>query len=935
MVPDSEFRELPTPQPLQQDAVIEEQPTAFERLLVHWKLLASLAGLGLVIAIVSGVLFWRSSGTDTTQLKFDSPPSLEELAQQYPELADLLSDPTLGSAYKDFLVAYESGGVEAAEELAAQRGLLNDRNEIRITLVVDDREYVPSLVQELQAVGVTVEGSYKERINVGVPLALIQQLAEQHGTDTLFEQLTQMEHIIRLELPAPHQSDAARADGVRGEGVSVTGAEEWHTAGFTGQSIRVGVLDLGFDGYRSLLGTELPEDVVSASFIYGKEPDESGQVHGTACAEIVHEMAPDAELYFAAYDSTLVGMGQAVEWLLSQNVHIISNSTTGVVGPMDGSDEAAAMVDEAVSSGVLWVNSAGNAAEEHYRGLFTDTDGDGLHEFPDGTEAIGLYQYSPDLTAALNWDDWQAVTEDYDLFLYDDQGDLLASAEDTQSGLPGQGAAELLIGRDVPEGVYYLSIKAHSTTRPGTLDLYTLGAALEFPVAEHSLGSPADARGAVAVGATEYRDDSLASYSSQGPSNDGRLKPDLSAPAGVSSATYAPEVFNGTSASTPHAAGAAALVWSAFPGYTAGQVREYLETHALDLGSQGPDNGYGHGRLRLPSPPAEITELPPTPTVTPTLLPTEAPEPTLIPTGAPEPTLVLTEVPEPTLVPTEVAEPTVVALLPEPLEKPLEEEASSGVSLSLVGALGLFGGVVALGGGGLLLMALLRSTRRTSRAAAPRPATAAGSWGTAPEPSSLGRMPPHLSETVPGYGVLVGAGLAPTSVRPGLTSIGRSAQNDIVIDSLLVSRSHARLECAGGRCAVEDLGSANGVFINGRRVSRAVLSPGDRLRLGDVELTYQATAAAQAQAWLEIGASRYPLSAEHTSIGRSRDNDIHLADERASRHHARIELQQGVSVICDLGSVNGTFVNGQRVMRQALSNGDEIRIGESRLRFRE
>ncbi|MEJ2734448.1 MAG: S8 family serine peptidase [Anaerolineae bacterium] len=738
MVPDSEFRELPTPQPLQRDAVIEEQPTAFERLLVHWKLLASLAGLGLVIAIVSGVLLWRGSGTDTTEVRFESPPSLEELAQQYPELADLLSDPTLGSAYKDFLVAYQSGGVEAAEELAAQRGLLNDRNEIRITLVVDDREYVPSLVQELQAVGVTVEGSYKERINVGVPLALIQQLAEQHGTDALFEQLTQMEHIIRLELPAPHQSDAARADGVRGEGVSVTGAEEWHTAGFTGQSIRVGVLDLGFDGYRSLLGTELPEAVVSASFIYGKEPDESGQVHGTACAEIVHEMAPGAELYFAAYDSTLVGMGQAVEWLVSQGVNIISNSTTGVVGPMDGSDEAAALVDEAVSSGVLWVNSAGNAAEEHYRGLFTDTDGDGLHEFPDGTEAIGLYQYSPDLTAALNWDDWQAVTEDYDLFLYDDQGDLLASAEDTQSGLPGQGAAELLIGRDIPEGVYYLSIKARSTTRPGTLDLYTLGAALEFPMAEHSLGSPADARGAVAVGATEYRDDSLAVYSSQGPSNDGRLKPDLSAPAGVSSATYAPEVFNGTSASTPHAAGAAALVWSAFPDYSAAQVREYLETHALDLGSQGPDNGYGHGRLRLPSPPAESTELPPTPTATPALVPTEASEPTLIPT----------EVPEPTLIPTEVPEPTVVALLPEPVKEPLEEETSAGVSFSLVGVLGLCGGVVALGGGGLLLIAFLRSTRRTSRGAAPRPATTAGSWGTTLETGTSGRMPPQLSETV-------------------------------------------------------------------------------------------------------------------------------------------------------------------------------------------
>ncbi|MEJ2734447.1 MAG: FHA domain-containing protein, partial [Anaerolineae bacterium] len=155
-----------------------------------------------------------------------------------------------------------------------------------------------------------------------------------------------------------------------------------------------------------------------------------------------------------------------------------------------------------------------------------------------------------------------------------------------------------------------------------------------------------------------------------------------------------------------------------------------------------------------------------------------------------------------------------------------------------------------------------------------------------------------------------------------------------MIDSLLVSRSHARLECARGQCAVEDLGSANGVFVNGRRVSRAVLSPGDRLRLGDVELNYQAAGVSQAQAWLEMGAGRHPLSPEGTSIGRSRDSDIHVAAERASRRHARIELQQCVYVILDLDSANGTFVNGQRISRQALSNGDEILIGETRLRFR-
>ena len=413
---DPEFRELPTPQPLEIGA-LEEQPSFLERLLVHWKVVAGLVAVGLVIAVVSGVLLWRGAGSGTTESTFEMPPSLEELTQQYPELAGLLNDPTLGSVYKEFIVAFETGGIEAARELAAQRGLLNDRDEIRITLLVDDAKYVPALTEELQGAGITVEGSYKERINIGVPLALIEQLAEQQGTDALFEQLTQMEHIIRMELPAPRRGDVVLADGIQGEGVPVTGADEWHAAGYRGQSIRVGVLDLGFDGYRSLLGSDLPEHVVAESFVYDSEPDSSGEVHGTACAEIVHEMAPDAELFFAYYDSTLVSMGQAVDWLLSQDVHIISNSTSGVVGPMDGSDESAEMVDDAVSRGVLWVNSSGNAAEEHYRGRFTDTDGDGLHEFPDGTERMGLYLYAPEVLIALNWDDWENLTEDYDSVL--------------------------------------------------------------------------------------------------------------------------------------------------------------------------------------------------------------------------------------------------------------------------------------------------------------------------------------------------------------------------------------------------------------------------------------------------------------------------------------------------------------------------------------
>jgi len=75
-------------------------------------------------------------------------------------------------------------------------------------------------------------------------------------------------------------------------------------------------------------------------------------------------------------------------------------------------------------------------------------------------------------------------------------------------------------------------------------------------------------------------------------------------------------------------------------------------------------------------------------------------------------------------------------------------------------------------------------------------------------------------------------------------------------------------------------------------------------------------------------------SIEGTSrIGRSEESEIVLVDPSVSRAHAVLEVDAGRAVVRDVGSTNGTFVNGRRVQTQSLRDGDELRFGNTRMRF--
>ena len=79
--------------------------------------------------------------------------------------------------------------------------------------------------------------------------------------------------------------------------------------------------------------------------------------------------------------------------------------------------------------------------------------------------------------------------------------------------------------------------------------------------------------------------------------------------------------------------------------------------------------------------------------------------------------------------------------------------------------------------------------------------------------------------------------------------------------------------------------------------------------------------------------ARFLLDHDVTTSGRHPDSDIFLDDVTVSRRHAEFHRESGVFTVRDVGSLNGTYVNRERVESATLSNGDEVQIGKFRLVF--
>jgi ABC-type multidrug transport system ATPase subunit/ABC-type multidrug transport system permease subunit len=172
----------------------------------------------------------------------------------------------------------------------------------------------------------------------------------------------------------------------------------------------------------------------------------------------------------------------------------------------------------------------------------------------------------------------------------------------------------------------------------------------------------------------------------------------------------------------------------------------------------------------------------------------------------------------------------------------------------------------------------------------------------------------------------------------GELSIGRLPDNDVVIDKEAVSRHHAQILAAEGGYQIVDLGSKNGTQLNGERFrgDSRWLSNGDTIVIGGEPLRFltgQETRLLSGRQPL-IGTQLVRFEGDRLAIGRDRSNDVVLEHPAVSRLHAEVVRADGRIRLRDLGSRNGTRVDGALIARTVdLDAGSEIGIGPYRLLF--
>jgi subtilisin-like proprotein convertase family protein len=419
-----------------------------------------------------------------------------------------------------------------------------------------------------------------------------------------------------------------------------------------GTGVKIGVISDGVDSLATSQGTG---DLGSVTVLTGQA---GAGDEGTAMLEIVHDLAPGAQLFFATADPDQAQFAQNIRDLRTAGCDIIVDDIIYLdesplhdgqpaVGP--GSTSTMGLIEQAVNdvtaAGALYFSSAGNEGNKDdntsgtWEGDFNPNgtpevlDGSGpCHNFGDGGQSVSVpFGDGSNTPPILHWSDPLTTSaNDYDLYDLDDGLTQIFDASfDTQDGVGGDDepfegifggtfSGERLAVALFDGSTRFISLEIFR----GTLAINTTGSSHGHSQAAAAF-STAAAPAAAAFGPGEpsgpFPNPFTASQLSETFTSDGprqlfyqangtlfgagvlagqgliRQKPDITAADGVSTSVAGFETFYGTSAAAPHAAAIAALVKSGVPAITPAQMRTALTSSAIDIETAGTDRDTGAG----------------------------------------------------------------------------------------------------------------------------------------------------------------------------------------------------------------------------------------------------------------------------------------------------------------------------------------------------
>lgn len=357
--------------------------------------------------------------------------------------------------------------------------------------------------------------------------------------------------------------------------LAALGVPAWHAAGIKGHGVRVLILDTGFRGYQQHLGHALPTKVSTKSFRYDGDLEAKESSHGILCASIVHQIAPEASLYFANWEPDQPDTFMAaLEWAQQQGVRIVSCS---VVIPGWGDGGGGGPVNEQLSRvltkhDTIFVAATGNLAERHWRIA------------PEATVRTATVRTTPGTAVSL--DLCSSVGTDRIRFAKTPE-------RVRYHALPNGGHAT----RWLATGEETTITIEHVRGEQGTVRLTVMGATISQATRDGSIVFPGENPSVWAIGAVDERGQRC-SYSGCGTIT---RSPDLMAVVPIRT-TARIEPFAGTSAAVPQGAGCVALLLSQQPSLRSREVRRYFAAAALDVGPSGLDRETGNGQLRILKP---------------------------------------------------------------------------------------------------------------------------------------------------------------------------------------------------------------------------------------------------------------------------------------------------------------------------------------------